>query len=122
MPDASGNLIRLLRSLGAADYTGCFIPHLTIELPQKIDQPTESFLEHFQWPPDDIEMPANMRLLTLRHRIPRHGLNEEESQVRFLESFWPAHQHSHILILSPQVELAPNFFHCKSLSTGSADA
>lgn len=112
-PGASGNLIRLLKSLSRADYSGCHIPHLTVELPQKIDPPTEAFLENFQWPPNLMEVPANARLLTLRHRIPRHGLNEEESQVRFLESFWPAHKHSHILILSPQVELAPNYFHCK---------
>ncbi|KAJ9138882.1 Glycosyltransferase 2 [Pleurostoma richardsiae] len=109
---ASGSLVRLLRSLKSADFGGFSVPHLTIELPQDVDLPTERFLESFQWPPAHVYNPTNVRQLSLRHRIPRHGVSEEESSVRFLESFWPAHpKYSHILVLSPQVELSPHFFH-----------
>lgn len=110
--DASGSLIRLLRSLSVADFTACAIPHLTIELPEQIDPPTRQFLADFQWPPRSAQSPAGTNQLTLRHRISRHGLSEDESSVRFLESFWPANpEFSHVLVLSPQVELSPNFFH-----------
>ncbi|KAI1083430.1 hypothetical protein F5B20DRAFT_568613 [Whalleya microplaca] len=111
-PGASGGLIRLLKSLSAADYPSSSVPHLTIELPRDIDPPTKQFLETFIWPPPHIYNPTNARYLSLRHRIPHQRMNEEESSARFLESFWPAQpQHSHILVLSPQAELSPQFFH-----------
>ncbi|KAI0014427.1 hypothetical protein F4779DRAFT_10682 [Xylariaceae sp. FL0662B] len=111
-PGASGSLIRLLKSLSAADYPSSSVPHLTIELPRDIDPPTKKFLETFVWPPAHIHNPTNTRYLSLRHRIPHRRMNEEESSARFLESFWPAQpQHSHILVLSPQTELSPQFFH-----------
>ncbi|KAF3768049.1 hypothetical protein M406DRAFT_289374 [Cryphonectria parasitica EP155] len=110
--DASGSLIRLLKSLSAADYTGCTIPHLTIELPEHVDPPTSGFLQNFQWPPRDPRQPASANQLTLRHRVSRRGMTEEESSARFLEGFWPANPRlSHVLVLSPQAELSPNFFH-----------
>ncbi|KAI1142367.1 hypothetical protein F5Y05DRAFT_370698 [Hypoxylon sp. FL0543] len=109
---ASGSLIRLLRSLSAADYTLSSVPHLTIELPHDIDPPTKRFLETFTWPPAHVYNPTNARYLSLRHRIPRQRMSEDESSARFLESFWPAQsEHSHVLVLSPQVELSPDFFH-----------
>jgi len=114
-PGGSGSLIRLLKSLSAADFTACAIPHLTIELPHKLDPNTATFLENFQWPPASTHNPTNIRQLTLRHRIPRSSLTEEESSVRLLESFWPTDpRYSHVLVLSPQVELSPRFFHCES--------
>jgi hypothetical protein len=117
-PNASGSLMRLLRSLSKADYLSSTIPHLTIDLPHDIDPSTKTFLETFQWPPADVYNPTNARHLSIRHRIPHQKLSEEESSARFLESFWPGDpQVSHILVLSPQVELAPNFFHCKLSST-----
>lgn len=109
---ASGSLIRLLKSLSEADYIACAIPHITIELPEQIDIPTKQFLQDFRWPPRSAQNPTGSNQLTLRHRISRHGLSEEESAVRFLESFWPANPpFSHVLVLSPQVELSPNYFH-----------
>lgn len=109
---ASGSLIRLLKSLSAADYTACTVPHLTIELPEEIDPPTSQFLHNFQWPPRSASSPTSPNQLTLRHRILRRDDNEEESSARFLESFWPANPlFSHVLVLSPQVELSPNYFH-----------
>ncbi|KAI0387854.1 hypothetical protein F5Y04DRAFT_286815 [Hypomontagnella monticulosa] len=112
VPGGSGSLIRLLRSLSDADYTSSSVPHLTIELPHDIDPPTKRFLETFTWPPAHVHNPTNARYLSLRHRIPHRKLSEEESSARFLESFWPAQPaHSHILVLSPQVELSPDFYH-----------
>ncbi|KAK0722178.1 hypothetical protein B0T26DRAFT_644426 [Lasiosphaeria miniovina] len=109
---ASGSLIRLLKSLAAADYSSGSVPHLTIELPHKVDPPTAKFLETFQWPPASVYNPTHAKQLTLRHRISSSGLTEEESSVRFVESFWPASPgHSHVLVLSPQAELSPRFFH-----------
>lgn len=109
---ASGSLVRLLKSLSAADFTAGAVPHLTIELPEQIDPPTAQFLANFQWPPRSSQNPANFNQLTLRHRILKHMLSEEQSAVQFLEGFWPANpRFSHVLVLSPQVELAPNFFH-----------
>lgn len=109
---ASGSLIRLLKSLNAADFSGCGIPHLTIELPEDIDPSTAQWLQNFQWPPRNAHEPSTASQLTLRRRISRRGLTEEESSVRFLESFWPTtYLFSHVLVLSPQVELSPNFFH-----------
>ena len=114
---ASGSLIRLLKSLSAADYTSCAIPHLTIELPHDVDAPTQEFLKSFQWPPAHIANPSNIKQLCLRHRIAHWSLNEEESSIRFLESFWPANpQDSHVLVLSPQTELSPQFYHCKTFA------
>ncbi|KAK0641638.1 hypothetical protein B0T16DRAFT_218645 [Cercophora newfieldiana] len=113
-PGTSGNLVRLLKSLVAADFSASATPHLTIELPNNVDAATAAYLETFQWPPAKAYNPTHVKQLTLRHRIPRNSLTEEESSARFLESFWPADpRHSHVLVLSPQVELSPSFFHCK---------
>ncbi|KAK1831397.1 hypothetical protein QBC39DRAFT_351867 [Podospora conica] len=111
-PGTSGNLIRLLKSLAAADFSASPAPHLTIELPNKVDAATASFLETFQWPPAGVYNPTNVRQLTLRHRIHHKGVTEEDSTIRFLESFWPTNpKNSHVLVLSPQAELSPWFFH-----------
>ncbi|POS81412.1 hypothetical protein DHEL01_v200199 [Diaporthe helianthi] len=108
---ASGSLIRLLKSLQTADYTASAAPHLTIELPEEIDPPTAQFLKTFRWPPHRASNPAIANQLTLRHRITRRGDTEEESSVRFLEGFWPVDPAlSHVLVLSPQVELSPHYY------------
>lgn len=100
-----------------ADYTSSSVPHVTIELPHDIDPPTKHFLESFKWPPVHTHSPPNAHYLSLRHRIPLYRVTEEESSSRFLESFWPADpKDSHVLVLSPNVELSPQFFHCKVLS------
>lgn len=109
---ASGSLIRLLKSLRAADYTASAAPHLTIELPEEIDPPTAQFLKTFHWPPRRASNPAIANQLTLRHRITGRGDTEEESSVRFLEGFWPLDPVlSHVLVLSPQAELSPHYYH-----------
>jgi len=109
-PSASGSLIRLLESLKKADFSSSALPRLTIELPHDIDEPSRRYLERFRWPP--IPDHATGSLLTLHHRIPQHGLTAEENSIRLLESFWPADPFmSHVLVLSPMVELSPLFFH-----------
>ncbi|KAL2175622.1 uncharacterized protein P884DRAFT_205502 [Thermothelomyces heterothallicus CBS 202.75] len=111
-PSGSGSLIHLLKSLSAADFSAGSTPHLTIELPHGVDRATTEFLNTFQWPPGRSKIPSHPRQLTLRHRIPRDSLTEEESAARFLESFWPSNsKYSHVLVLSPQAQLSPQFFH-----------
>lgn len=111
----SGNLQRLLRSLSQADLGAVGFPQLTIELPPIVEAPTETFLAGFRWPPPSASSPNPPNLLSLRHRIPRKKLTEEESSVQFLESFWPVQPaDSHVLVLSPDVEVTPQFLSCKT--------
>jgi hypothetical protein len=101
--------MRLLDSLKKADFFSSVPPRLTIELPHIIDEPSRRYLSRFKWPP--TKEPA-ASLLTLHHRIPQHGLSAEENSIRMLESFWPSDPMiSHVLVLSPQIELSPLFFH-----------
>ena len=110
--DSSGSLIRLLRSIEQADYFGSRRPHLTIELPPETDPPTQQFLEHLVWPPIDPSGAPRTSQVTLRHRIPRQSLSTEEAASHFIESFYPARPaDSHVLVLSPQVELSPLYYH-----------
>ncbi len=100
----------MLESLKKADFFSSALPRLTIELPHFIDEPSRRYLERFHWPP--ISGHSTGSLLTLHHRIPQHGLTAEENSIRLLESFWPADPFtSHVLVLSPQVELSPLFYH-----------
>ncbi|ESZ95375.1 hypothetical protein SBOR_4231 [Sclerotinia borealis F-4128] len=108
-PQQSGSLIRLLTSLKKADYFSSNIPRLTIELPHDVDEPTKRFLANFKWPP---KRGQDQSSLTLHHRIPQHGLTPEENSIKFMESFWPANpMFAHVLVLSPQAELSPLYFH-----------
>lgn len=109
-PERSGSLIRLLTSLKNADYFSSNVPRLTIELPHDVEEPTKRFLSKFKWPPSRSQ--GESSLLTLRHRIPQHGLTAEENSIKFMESFWPADpMFAHVLVLSPQAELSPLYFH-----------
>ncbi|KAH7328281.1 hypothetical protein B0I35DRAFT_473015 [Stachybotrys elegans] len=111
-PSGSGGLNRLLRSLARADLSSVTIPHLTIELPPTISKATETLISGFQWPPARLHRLGQPSMLSLRHRIPRQTLTEEESSVRFLESFWPqTPESSHVLVLSPNTEVSHEFFH-----------
>ncbi|KAM0431891.1 hypothetical protein ACHAPT_005144 [Fusarium lateritium] len=111
-PLGTANLQRLLTSLRNADKSPISIPHLTIELPSVVEQPLEKFLSGFQWPLRTSGQLPQSQLLSLRHRIPSHQIDEEESSIRFLESFWPGNpSHNHVLVLAPHTEVSPQFFH-----------
>ena len=109
---SSGSIVRLLKSLEGADYFGIRRPHLTIELPATIDEPTAKFLDFFTWPPVDWSGAPHASQVTLRHRIQRKTTTPEEASARLVEAFWPKRTlDSHVLLLSPQVELSPLYFH-----------
>lgn len=111
-PQSSGSLIRLMKSIEAADYFGLRRPHITIELPAEIDPPTLDFLENLVWPPIDQSGAPHASQVTLRHRLPRYGFTDAEASTHFIESFYPARpKNSHVLLLSPQIELSPVYFH-----------
>ncbi|KAI2723621.1 hypothetical protein CBS147310_743 [Penicillium roqueforti] len=103
--ESSGSLIRLIKSLDAADYLGS-APSLTIELPQRVDLQLLRFLQHL----DGLtQLPGR---ITIRRRIQPHGMDTEESSLRTVESFYPRDpEMTHLLLLSPQTELAPSFYH-----------
>ncbi|EAW13040.1 uncharacterized protein ACLA_014770 [Aspergillus clavatus NRRL 1] len=104
-PESSGSLIRLIRSLAAADYLGS-IPSLTIELPPRVDPQLLHFLQKMRWPPQTSSK------VTLRHRIRPHHLDAAEASLRTAEAFYPRDPNmTHVLLLNQQVELAPSFYH-----------
>jgi hypothetical protein len=108
---SAGSLIRLLRSLSDADYSGIAPPRLTIELPSEVDPILTSFLFEYKWPPENRLTTTRDSPLTLRKRIPLHGVTPEEAAIRFVEGFYPAKPaHSHVLLLSPQAEVSPLFY------------
>ncbi|KAK2590473.1 hypothetical protein QQS21_011846 [Conoideocrella luteorostrata] len=110
-PTKTGNLKRLLMSIAKADLAGIQIPHITIELPNAIEQSLESYLRDFRWPRSTVRDGDHAQLVSLRRRITTHRLDEEDSSVRFLESFWPTDPaSSHVLVLSPHTEITPQFF------------
>ena len=109
---SSGSVVRLLKSLEYADYFGFRRPHLTIELPETLDESTSRFLDYFTWPPIDWSGAPHASQLTLRHRISRKTASVEEASARLVEAFWPKRTlDSHVLLLSPQAELSPLYFH-----------
>ncbi|KAK5132293.1 hypothetical protein LTR08_009201 [Meristemomyces frigidus] len=108
--DSSGGLMRLVRSLQSADYAGLKVPRLTIELPTHIERFAQRFLQELEWPPISDPSPVKQSTLTLRHRIPSSRLSSEQASVRLLESFYPVvTEHNHVLVLSPQAELSPQY-------------
>ncbi|KAF2432644.1 hypothetical protein EJ08DRAFT_648077 [Tothia fuscella] len=108
--DASGSLIRLLKSLSAADYSGLTPPRITIELAPEVDVMTRDFVESFAWPPKSALQPIHTSQLNVRHRIPGQKLSTEEASVRFLESFYPATPNNHVLLLAPNAQLSPMYY------------
>lgn len=108
-PESSGSLIRLLKSLENADYFGFPLPRLTIELPSNIDPSTSRYLADFQWPRGSD---AGSSKLTLRHRLLSSRVDATQASIRQIESYYPSDvPRSHVLVLSPQVELSPLYFH-----------
>jgi hypothetical protein len=112
-PTASfGSLMRLLKSLSAADYSGLTPPRITLELPAEVDAMTRDYLSRFAWPPSTALQPVHTSQFTVRHRIPGQKISAEEASVRFFESFYPANaEESHVLLLSANAQLSPMYFH-----------
>ena len=112
LPESSGSLIRLLKSIEAADYFGIRRPHLTVELPEGVDPPTMNFLQNLVWPPLDPAGGIHKSQVTIRRRVLRGKMSPEEASAQLVESFYPARpRDSHVLLLSPQVELSPLYYH-----------
>ena len=110
--DSSGSIVRLLKSIENADYFGARRPHLTIELPADVDRSTWQYLQNLVWPPLEWSGAPHASQVTLRHRIPRRTASEEEASARLVESFYPVRtDDSSVLLLSPQVELSPLYYH-----------
>ncbi|EKG13428.1 hypothetical protein MPH_09454 [Macrophomina phaseolina MS6] len=108
---SSGSLLRLLKSIKDADYSGLTPPRITVELPADIDPPSIQYLEQMAWPPapKDPFVRPRQNGLTIRHRIPDQRASSEESSVRFLESFYPS-QDAHVLLLAPNAQLSPLYY------------
>ena len=110
--DSSGSLVRLLKSIEDADYFNYRRPHLTIELPEEVDPTTWQYLQGLIWPPLGDGGTIHQSQVTLRHRVPRGLRKSQEAAAHMVESFYPARVlDSNVLILSPQVELSPLYYH-----------
>lgn len=111
-PASAGSLLRCVRSLVSADYAGLSPPHLTIELPPEIDPFGRQYIEDLVWPPSKDTPGPRTSTLRLHHRISPAQSSTESTSIRFLESFYPSNpSDSHVLILSPQTELSPLYYH-----------
>ncbi|KAF2467693.1 uncharacterized protein BDR25DRAFT_316693 [Lindgomyces ingoldianus] len=109
---SSGGVMQLLKSIVRADYHGLKPPRLTIELPADVDGPMKQYLENFVWPPVSADNPLATSQMTLRRRITTQRATQEDSSTRFLELFYPTSTtNSHVLLLSPQAELSPLYYH-----------
>lgn len=88
-----------------ADYLGG-TPSLTIELPPQVDPELLRYIKSIKWPPHSSGK------VTLRRRIQPHDMNSAEASLKTVEAFYPRDPAvSHVLVLSPQTELAPSFYH-----------
>jgi len=106
VPQDSSSVIRLLKSIKSADYSGLNLPHITIELPAEIDDSVQDYLRGFRWPDT-----GDSSQISIRRRIASQRANQEESAVRFLELFYPTNPgNSHVLLLSPQLELSSQYY------------
>lgn len=108
--ESSGSLIRLLKSIEDADYTGSSLPKIIIDLPENIDKPTLNFVEAFRWPLKSHGVDVDDKLI-LHHRINGERLGHDQAAQQTLELVYPKNPHmSHVLMLSPQAELSASYF------------
>lgn len=107
-PSAGGGLVRLLKSLSEADLAGFKPPRLTIELPARVDGYLRAFLWDFRWPSSS----DSSNLLKVQRRASSSTLDQEESSIRFIESYYPSRSaDDHVLILSANAAVSPLFYH-----------
>lgn len=107
---SAGGLIKLLRTISAADYKNIRLPKLTIDLATTIPSALQTFLNNFKWPPRYEPATKDVDPVALRHHVQSQRISSEQAALRFVESFYPASFDNHVLIISPQVELSPQFF------------
>ena len=108
----SGSIARLLRSIAEADYFGVRYPSITIEIPADIDAPSLRFLEKHIWPPLPNDGTTHTSQLRFRRRISHVQLEPLEAAIQTVEAFYPTNSlDSNILVLSPEVELSPMYYH-----------
>lgn len=104
---SAGCLIRLLNSIWNADYAGLSLPRITVEIPDNVDPFALRYLENFRWPKSHYGTESK---LILRRRIDPAQANPATASLRTLESFYPpSDPMSHVLVLTPDVELSPNY-------------
>ncbi|OAG42952.1 hypothetical protein AYO21_02903 [Fonsecaea monophora] len=107
-PGSSASLMRLLRSIKDADYSGWVLPRLTIELPSNVDPFLARYLSNFRWPANGADSESRV---TIKHRLDTRLMTPVQASLRTVESFYPAAAStSHVLLLSPNIELSPNYF------------
>ncbi|KAI8942312.1 hypothetical protein NX059_000391 [Plenodomus lindquistii] len=112
VPPESSSVLRLLKSIKDADYSGLTPPRIILELPANLDISVKQHVENFQWPPHKAtDSPSTTSSLIVRRRITNLRATQEDSAIRFLELFYPTTQDSHTLLLSPQAQLSPQYFH-----------
>jgi hypothetical protein len=111
VPSESSSVLRLLQSIKDADYHGLKPPRLILELPAQLDESVKKHVEEMKWPPHDAH-PLSSSSLVVKRRITSHRSMQEEAAIRFLELFYPTStKNSHVLLLSPQAQLSPLYFH-----------
>jgi hypothetical protein len=111
VPPESSNVLRLLKSIKDADYSGLKPPRIILELPAKLDESVERQIGNFKWPPHTHHALENTGLI-VRRRIVSHRATQEDAAIRFLELFYPTSTtNSHVMLLSPQAQLSPLYYH-----------
>ncbi len=106
----SSNVLRLLRSMIQADYSGLKPPHITLEVPAQLDDSVRQHLEDIEWPPRQNSGLAGSGL-TMRRRITAQRATQEDSAIRFFELYYPTDtSFSHVLVLSPETQLSPQYY------------
>lgn len=106
--ESSASLMRLLRSIKDADYAGWKFPRVTVELPSSVDPFLADYLSNFRWSSDSA---GHENRLVVRHRLDSRVMSPVQASMRTVESFYPlGASTSHVLMLSPNVELSPNYF------------
>lgn len=108
-PETATSVIRLLRSIQAADYSGWNMPRIILELPPYPDSFLMNYLSRFKWP---SEGPGGGSKLILRHRANISPFTAARAVTWVVESFYPTiSAASHVLILSPDAELSRGYYH-----------
>jgi hypothetical protein len=111
VPSESSSVLRLLKSIKDADYSGLKPPRLILELPAHLDESVKRHVDNFKWPPHTTH-PLAASGLVIRRRIMSHRATQEDAAIRFLELFYPISTvNSHVLLLSPEAQLSPLYYH-----------